>query len=150
MKKSYIAGFIDGEGCIGIYNRGRKGYTNNPYISVELKVSNTNQKPLKKIKKKYGGTIYCRKRKNGFGTMPIYEYTLVGKSLTKLLKDIEPFVIIKKPQVKKALKARQILELSRKTRNKKGMFNKVSLKTVEIEERKRLIEGIASDKRIYA
>ena len=75
--KSWLAGFIDGEGCFGI------GKCRN-YNYPRLNIVNTDVTPLIKIKENYGGNIGHRKRVKA-NWKRSYDYYLCNSSLKKLL-----------------------------------------------------------------
>lgn len=91
----YLAGIIDGEGTIGI------NITQNQSIGTpRLHITNTNLNLLKTIQKQYGGKICSRgknkhpeKWKEGFQL-----YWTLKDGLLKLLKQVYPYLIIKKEQ----------------------------------------------------
>jgi hypothetical protein len=98
--KSYIAGFLDADGCINAQIVRRKDYL----LKFQIRVSVTFFQKTKRHwfllqlfdQLKYGA---IRKRNDGMS-----EYTIVGNSSVKnLLILLEPMVRIKKPQVKLVL-----------------------------------------------
>jgi intein-encoded DNA endonuclease-like protein len=52
LSAEYIAGFFDGEGCVGISTRGRGKH---PYLRVS--VTNTNKEILLLMKAQFGGFL---------------------------------------------------------------------------------------------
>lgn len=100
ISKQYIAGFFDGEGSIGLYNRTDKPETY--FLRVQL-TQNTSPMALlilNYLKDKYGGNISEQKTLSG-GIKLNWQLNVGG--LTKFLKDILPYIIIKKEQVVKSL-----------------------------------------------
>lgn len=90
-KRAWMAGFIDGEGWIGIGRQIRKNRPSTTY-RTGLKISNTKIESLKLFKVRYGGII-----SKGKGAYQWYCPTISRK---KLLTDIEPFLIIKRKQAR--------------------------------------------------
>ncbi len=96
ISKSYIAAYLDGEGCINISLKRQT-----PWLQIEF--TQTNQKVLKMIQKKYGGRIYERKKirnpnwKNSYSLM-IFRIN----ETTKFFIDIYPYVIQKRKQIRVA------------------------------------------------
>lgn len=95
-EKAYLAGFIDGEGCLTVTNSG-----------AVLIIVSTNLEVLKKIKKCLGiGNIKSRKIKSKKAKRYLkkskisYHYRISGQNLENLLGLIQPFLIIKKEQAK--------------------------------------------------
>lgn len=96
-QKSYIAGFLDGDGSVYVKLRKndtyRYGYQVAPYIVFYQKKNYL--KYLEKIKEVIGAG-YIRIRKDG-----IAEYTIGdGKSLVEFAKQILPFSYLKSQQLK--------------------------------------------------
>jgi len=90
----YLAGFIDGEGSIGISRRDKTYRT-------FCHITNTNKKVLEMIKEMLGfGYLKTRKEsKEHFGEKQVYELNFDKNIMTrKLLKLVYPYLIIKKIQ----------------------------------------------------
>lgn len=89
---AYLAGFIDGEGNIGIDKYNKYGTSVN--YAIKVAISNTNRKILEWIKDDYGGYISTLKRR-----LPHHRvcYQLVVRHLKayNLLKDVTPYLKIK-------------------------------------------------------
>lgn len=95
---AWAAGFIDGEGSIHI--RKDNGYKN-PKYSLILTVTNTNQESIEKIKSlfdEYGTTPEIKMRDGN--TKPVYRFMSSGNKALHILKQIQPYVIVKREQVK--------------------------------------------------
>ena len=84
MKKSYIAGFFDGEGCISIRPIP-------PAYALWLQLGAQSRIFLEEIKKQYKGNI-CERNK-GF-----FVWVLSGDNALRFLEDIYPYLILKKHQ----------------------------------------------------
>lgn len=118
MKKAniaYLAGIIDGEGCITIYNRILRGKRN---IVPIVQVTNCNTNLLEWIKNKTEvGKIYKVVRtKQPSNWKDLYYWDIRnGKNIEFLLKQLLPYLIIKKEH---AIKMIEFLEL-RKIRRKR-------------------------------
>lgn len=107
-KCGYLAGIIDGEGCITI-GRGIKKDTIN-YNAI-LMVTNTDKNVIQWLKDNFGGNFYDSKP-NNIVSKPSYRWRLLKKSdLELLLLSIIPYLIIKKQQ------AKILLEFVRLSRN---------------------------------
>lgn len=89
----YLAGFIDGEGCLRI----AKHYS---YVYPCLLITHTNKDILLAIQKQYGGdirqSIATKKNKNW---KPSWLYRLSRKKLYPLIDAIEPHCILKADQI---------------------------------------------------
>lgn len=88
-QKAYIAGFVDGEGCTGVFKCGG-------YYKMYVQISNTDIRPLEFIRERYGGSIAERKTKVRSNHKSQYKYTLCKEAAHRLLRDIVPYLIIKK------------------------------------------------------
>ncbi len=100
ITKQYIAGFFDGEGCIGIYKR--KDRYNGACLRTQLTQNKTKESflILNFLKNKYGGNLSEQKTlSNGIK----YNWQLNPKGVEVFLKDIMPYLILKKPQARLAL-----------------------------------------------
>jgi len=94
----YIAGFVDGEGCIGFSNRSPK---QNRYY-VYLRVANTNQQILNDIKAYFGiGSIQVANssHKNG-NRKTVYYYQVVCRKAVKVITLLLPYLRVKQVQAK--------------------------------------------------
>lgn len=105
--KSYIAGFLDGDGCIMMQLVRRKDYLYGYQIraSVVFYQKTVNRHHLKWLKEKlnYG---YIRDRNDD-----MTEYTIVGiKPVVEIVKVLKPYVRLKKKHIEQALKIDMILK----------------------------------------
>lgn len=91
----WLAGFIDGEGHIKRYNllngRGERHWTT--CICIVQSVVNNGEQILKDIKAIYGGTISCQVKGQ---TNPIWRLDIRGSKADELLKQLKPYLRIKK------------------------------------------------------
>ena len=94
-KFAYLAGIIDGEGCLTI-GAGRKGNITN-YNSI-IMIASTDERLIKWLQNNFGGNYYTSKR-----TSPKWKQAYIWRFLKK--KDIEvlllailPYLIIKREQ----------------------------------------------------
>jgi len=101
-KLAYIAGFIDGEGCI---------YSNGGYLGVI--VSNTVRAPLEFIEGEFGGSISIHIYAPPNKRKPIYNWKIFGRSAAIVLQFLLPYLIVKKEH---ALLGMQLVMVSDKTR----------------------------------
>jgi hypothetical protein len=103
--KAYIAGLVDGEGCVRIWKVGsprqldkmnRKTPIYNPWLSI----ANNNVEVLRWIQSLYGGRLQPHNR-----TRPVQAWVLVltSRAAERILKDIVPYLRIKKPQTEVVL-----------------------------------------------
>lgn len=95
IDKRWLAGFIDGEGTIGLRRRKdarlRKGYGIDPYVSI----TNTNLNVLKEIQKTFGGSIGVTHDKIG-NHRKVYRLRILShEDILKILEDIKPHLLLK-------------------------------------------------------
>lgn len=98
---SYVAGFLDGDGCIMLQLVYREDYLLGYQIraSIVFYQKNSQSEFLYWLKKKLGAG-YIRARNDG-----VSEYTIVGvKPVRKVLGMLLPYLRLKLPQAKLALK----------------------------------------------
>lgn len=113
---AYLAGFIDGEGCIHIKRRSK---TNAP--ALVLSVSNTNKLVILWLCKLFNHTFHKRRLKNG--TKDAYVFVVTGKKAGYILEQLLPYFKIKKDRAKLAIKFSKRI---------KGTGYKLTNKEVEI------------------
>lgn len=88
----YLAGFVDGEGCINLH-------MDRSHPVIRLMIGNTNLEVLERIQKQYGGGSICKHNKpKNSNWKQVYRWVLVGKSATDLIQRLAPYLIIKKYQ----------------------------------------------------
>lgn len=94
---AYIAGFVDGEGYIGITKASR---TNEPYgfttYCLKVIVTNTNNEILILLKDNFNGNIYPVTVHEIH--KPIYKWFVNAGQALQFIKSIYPYLRIKKPQ----------------------------------------------------
>jgi hypothetical protein len=130
-EKGYIAGFVDGEGCISCRTRAKK------YLTPSIEVTNCNKEVLDWLASLFGGGIYLNKdfrptRKDS------YHWTVAGQKAIDCIKTIYPYLRIKKPQ------AMLVLSLKRfetKSRDKLGRIKGI-MTEADFIENKLLLENI--------
>ena len=115
----YLAGLIDGDGCFEVQKQ------KPVYYYGRLCIYSCNHKVLKIIQDKFGGNISQRKRIKTHHRIEWVWYYIVNGKNNKLIKNLIPYLIIKKDQ------AKIILELT-KLIGKQG--KKVSSITVKKRE----------------
>ena len=124
---SYIAGFVDGEGCISIY--GLK--------DVRLSIVNTNLEILKDIQEYFGyGQIRKKSRTPKDKVRKVaYTYEVWGRQTQKILEQLLPYLRQKQRQAQVAL---EFCDLIRPPGAQRGAFGTTGLSDKEKEERLKL------------
>jgi len=98
---AYVAGIVDGEGCIRIDKaKGRTSKRGYCYVLV-LTVSNTNEWLCQHLKNLFGGcTFACYHQKP---RKVCWEWRVAALKARAVLEQIAPYLTIKKPQAELAL-----------------------------------------------
>jgi len=103
MSYSYVAGFFDGEGTVGLYKA--KGY-----MRLMIYLGNTNFEVLIKMKNLFGGYIYSRNKIEN--RKKVWDWNIRDRDdIKNFLEKIYPYTTVKRQQIKYALR---YLELSKK------------------------------------
>ena len=96
VDRAYLAGFIDGEGSIGLYSTNypkQKKMGWSPSFFSRIMVGNNDPGVIQFLKEKYGGWIGLEKRPP---FNPIWRYNASGKICDHILRDIVPYLKQKK------------------------------------------------------
>lgn len=99
----YVAGLIDGEGCIDLQLIYHKDYPGQPYIRPRLRVTMAESaKPVLDIfNTNFGGGLNKRPRKfDNPNWQDAWEWGLTGKSIRPVLQNLVNHLIIKKEQAR--------------------------------------------------
>lgn len=97
---AYLAGIIDGEGCIYIGYTKQGKYGNGHQWHSMLKITSCDEELIIWLEKIFGGNKESRYRwtsKKKF-TRPVYTWQATGPMLDYILPLVEPYLIIKKKQ----------------------------------------------------
>src|SRR5688500_4637701 len=101
MHVAYIAGIIDGEGCIAIGKHKTRAYKSGYQVCPRLSVTNTNLKLLKDLRKVTGvGNITSFERKKNPNWKIGYTWQVFGKDINKVLVTVLPYLRLKQRQAK--------------------------------------------------
>ena len=135
ISSQYLAGFIDGEGNISL----RKFNTTTGYkikFRIVVRIANTNFKILKQIQAQYGGHIevikssYNRKEIT-YKWKRCYRLVLTDRKATLLLRDVFPYLIIKKEHASYCLELAKMSENLKARRTKQGFFVRATKQEVD-------------------
>lgn len=125
MQLGYIAGIVDGEGCIRIRQNGKAGNG-----CVSLHVANTDLEVLHLLKEWTGlGFVYqTRKKKYKSNTCrALYAWELSPKECHELLMVISDILIIKQRQAKLALLYQQLIVDAKRRPSKENLDSRNEL-----------------------
>jgi hypothetical protein len=95
LSPEYVAGFLDGEGCIRISPR-KVGAKRQTYFQLFVCIVNTNLVVLDRIREQYGGFIKQAKRSGN--RKPCWEYIAHSRIAYNLLTSVGPHLIVKREQ----------------------------------------------------
>jgi hypothetical protein len=97
--KAYIAGFLDGEGTVGIsVSRSTAGY---PIPTLRVAFANFHEGIIDDIQKVYGGSKSTNKNE-------VHSLHINGQAAYELLVDIQRWVLIKRKAVRAAIRFHEI------------------------------------------
>ncbi|WP_089127384.1 LAGLIDADG family homing endonuclease [Tolypothrix sp. NIES-4075] len=121
---AYIAGLVDGEGCLSSYIAKCR---NSKIVYYRLTIGMSDESVISWLKEVTEiGVIYSQKRKNQTAWKDLHRFESTGQQLIGLLEQITPYLRVKRTQ------AELILELGKL---KKGMFGRQFTKLDREQER---------------
>lgn len=94
ISAQYAAGFMDGEGCINVSSCRTSTY-------IRVLIVNTNREVLELFQQRWGGDITQNKRQKTHWKVS-YTWRVSYAACRDFLKDIYPFLVIKKKQAEAA------------------------------------------------
>jgi|SoiMetStandDraft_2_1073263.scaffolds.fasta_scaffold00037_9 hypothetical protein len=101
---SYLAGIVDGEGCIGLEHLSPTKNRKKDYYVCRLTVVNTSEELMKLLVSSLKGQYDTRKKIEGRKTC--YRWHVFGKDLEQAILALLPYLRIKKKQAKLVLEYR--------------------------------------------
>ena len=121
--KAYIAGVFDSEGSFSITKKQRKGARRGYEYAVLLQITWKESKEtivtLEELKRTYGGSVIRGIEKSGYSSStPYVRYRIGAKQSQALIKDILPYLRIKRRQATVCLRAARII-----SRHHRGRWN---------------------------
>jgi hypothetical protein len=90
----WAAGFFDGEGCVRIKRDKRSGGV---YYQLWVSVGQKARGPLEVLRKRFGGQI------NFVRATEAWQWSIVSTQAEAMLREIQPYLVLKGPQVELAL-----------------------------------------------
>ena len=149
MDMAYIAGFLDGEGCIGVVpvkNYAKNRPLTRTYWTVRITATNNDKAVLEYIASVFGGRVSSHgKRPDGY--RPTWRWMLDGKKVDAVLTALLPFLRTKRPQAELALQYRATFDNERKTTlrfvHKAGRFCGVQLDEGIFQRRRKIEQQLA-------
>ena len=104
---AFLAGFIDGEGCIAVYeNKGRSGYMQ---VSFSIRAANCDPRIIEWLKDRFGGGTTKRggARAGSGRWREAYTWYALNRRAATIMRAIRPYTVIKGEQIDLALKFRE-------------------------------------------
>ena len=98
LEVAYLAGIIDGEGCIGLAWRTKK------YVTPTLQVGNTNYDLIEWLVGITGSCYFVPERRDKPNWKDRYLWRCAGMQARELIRMTYPFLIVKKRQARVVLK----------------------------------------------
>jgi hypothetical protein len=105
VDKAYLAGIIDGEGCIGAAKLNDKRPGRGPGVMFTLFIAMTDREPADLACALYGGHVREKPDKRG-GRRMIYCWQAYGDIGARCLRDVRPYLRVKGGQADAYLAAR--------------------------------------------
>lgn len=102
---AYLAGIIDGEGCITFH---RRGGTNAHICATQLQVGNTDLRLLQWIQVRFGGSVKIERRMNT-SHQTVWRWIAHVDNLEEMLAAVLPYLVIKRDQAELLLAYRKTL-----------------------------------------
>lgn len=96
---SYLAGFIDAEGCFTIHHVGGGSSPQKKYPRGEMHITSVEITLLSHIQSLLGGTL-TQKKKRSNNHRQLYQYSLTGSSLLKNIPQFIDVLILKREQAR--------------------------------------------------
>ncbi len=118
-KMAYIAGFVDGEGCIRIKKSNQSG--NSYYVTFQA--TNSDPRPLRIIKSVFGGKVFYQETKPS-GKI-IWQYYITCSEAVDTLRALVGFLISKRNQAELAIKFHDN-QKNMTPKQKSKMYKKIS------------------------
>lgn len=120
LNDAYLAGFVDGEGTIGLrYHKEKRHRVESFTIDLRFIITNSNKPVLELIQKEIGGTVRASKQMTK-NSKVVYHLELHNKkAILNVLNRITPYLILKREQAELLIK---FCELRSKHTKKDGYY----------------------------
>jgi hypothetical protein len=98
-EKAYLAGIIDGEGCVGLGVRLKK------YITPTLQITNTDERLMLWLVEHCGGKVYPRLAEGRPTRKPSWLWSVAGQKARTVIETAQPYLVLKAAQAEIVLRA---------------------------------------------
>ena len=133
LTAAYVAGLIDGEGCLDLARQKRIDMHGKIYYRPRLRICLTEKEIIEWLQKSFGGNITTRKGQNN--NKDTYSWSILGKKrLLPFLRKVYPYLKIKRRQAEILVKCFKTQDSENYTRNPFGYFPKLNEGVVEKRE----------------
>ena len=133
-KYIYLAGIIDGEGCLTMYKEDTGSYGRGFQYHPLLRVSNTYRGLLEKLKKDFKmGFITWTTNRNG-NRKDVGNWSLNSNGLRELIPLIKPYIFVKKKQLLCLEKALSLISSKQTAIQHKESYNKLDKIYLELRK----------------
>lgn len=102
LDKAYAAGFFDGEGFVTIAFMSTKARTRGVSYTMRVGVGQNDPAPLLWLRDRWGGSVRVLKRKTDAGNPP-YKWDCCSRMAAAFLRDLQPYLQVKRERAKIAL-----------------------------------------------
>lgn len=127
-ERGYAAGLIDGEGCIQIKKIKNLNHKRNPEYSLQISMNMVDTEAIDFMKGVFGGSVYGPLKTYGKGFRPNYRWEITRKSALTFLKQILPFLRVKRVQAELGIR----FQFNRITQDHKhGKYQPFSKETID-------------------
>lgn len=113
---AYAAGIIDGEGCLYIYEKKPGRHSRTPEYQMGVNVSMTDVDTIKWLWQKWNGNLSARIKKENW--RPQLQWRVASKLGLKFLKDVYPYLKVKKREAMICIRFQE--DLIEKQKYRKG------------------------------
>lgn len=103
VERAYLAGLLDGEGTILIATSAARANRETRTHALQVTVSNTHMATMERLHARWGGSLSIRHFSSRMSTRPIAVLRWNSISAANLLREIFPFMEIKRGQAEAAL-----------------------------------------------
>lgn len=149
VKFAYLAGLVDGDGCISIrHNTGHARSKRYKGHNLSIIVTQRDGRIMDWLFGNFGGCVHVHfghhRRKGNF----IHEWTIRANKAGELLKHIEPFLVFKREQAQFAIRFQERLTVGNKirissSRDEKGRLSPAFVSDHEIAQREELMQKVS-------
>lgn len=139
---AWIGGFFDGEGTFGIARKrpNAKHKEQSILYQPQVKVSVTDERPIKWLKENVGGNYYCYDSKSS-KWKDYYRWETYGDSIVEFIKHVSPYLRIKKEVSDVVLDLQlRVSSYPFRQRRNKGKKGYLPMDVSELKERQKLYE----------